>query len=1281
MIILKHLTVERFRLLREVNLHFPQRGSILIQGPNESGKSALIESIYFALYGEPLIAGRRKRSLDDLISYGATHATITLILSIGTTEMTVTRTIERNKGQYVTLTIRRLGMPPEEPITDIQTANKCIIAELGHVDSESLRNSCLLEQKGLERLEILNGTGREATIRKLLGVDRLMELTEQFKVVQEDEQELQEGHERLRLAEIQMRIPELSQRLDDIETALDAVAVSEDLQEIDLQNADIAEQEQVQEQIQHRRNELKGQQSRIQQLRNADETLEKIITCYEEIADARLHVPELEKQIADMELREREDLPALEKRVNELGELTRSFGTLQRMSNDLLAAVDTIKELEQEQKQQNEVRKDLKSLDEQVAHAKMRLEQAQQALQEMEERRRSGRPQLEARLQRMRTLSERLTVLRQVEDRYTRRMGSLEQAEESEAQLKKVQNDFQNTEETLAQLEDEAAQAQSQADAIDKRWRQLNIGHHLEDWCRLKGLSQGLNDAEQQVRLAHQHQEKLMAALHTARSNTFKYLGILVVSVLVFLVCVVASFLFLKASLPLAIVLGVVAIVAVVAAGWSWLRYPKEHAEKTLAEQQVQEAINKVSSAVASREAAARMMGNNEALSQVEYQIRNLGGNIPRSIEEAQDLMRQMRKESESPADVQQQLKEKVDAANAARDQVNAAMETADRLRQEVASIEAQRVQEGWDNIDLYLQEDQAAVDRMQQEITLLAGQEGLPLPSINARLQQTSSFSPFPSIALQQEEEAIGIPELESLVESTIKATERELASLDGKLDLVTDLAAQVKIHQDAVDVLLSRKKAVEERIALYEKNNVALQIERAREQQADLRQALQTLQDSLRQRVKPLGVAFGQTAITNAEATARRQLEEMQITLGNKMMLQEKHADYTNRLKERQESLAEHYKQLARYSNSLGSWIVPPNPFAEVLVALRTRCQNEIQEADEASILHEFEELQQREGASRAKVELCYQEISEIQDRIATMLTQRNRPKPKSYSLADIATVWPLLNQYSVQNRPQLENDRMAIEQELDRLEEQELALSAQLQTGGETLDGERERVHVEQLERTYQVKKRGNELIKAVDQRLMRKMLPRTEYYMQQILPLLTSGRYHDVHLTTASEEGVISGGPFELSVWDSAAGEYVARSALSGGAADQLSLALRLAFAIATLPHELNLAPGFIVLDEPLSSFDRGRAQALVDVVTGDILSQHFEQILLISHSNAFDPSMFPYHVYMDNGLVVESNLPVVPNFPPTTASSTGDTSPQPVITIIAPSETPEQIGVE
>ena len=510
MIILKHLTVERFRLLHEVNLHFPQRGSILIQGSNESGKSALLESIYFALYGEALVAHQRKRSFDDLISYGATSATVSLILSIGTTEMTVTRTIERGKGQNVTLAIRNLGMPPEEPITELLVANERVVTELGHIDGASLRNSCLLEQKALERLETLNGIERETTIRKLLGLDQLLALTERFKVMPEDDQQIHESRERLLLAEIQMRIPELSQQLDDVEAALDAVAVSEDLQEIDLQEMDISEQGQIQEQVEHRRNELKGHQIRIQQLRKADDTLAKIITSYDEMAEVRHQLPELEKQISDLERREQEDLPLLEKRVNELGELTRSFGTLQRLSNDLLSAVDAIKDLEQEQKQHNEVLNDLKSVEQEVAHSRSRLQEAQQALQDIEERRRSGRPQLEARLQRMKTLSERLLVLRQVEDRYVHRMAGIELAEENAARLAKIQNDLQNTEQSLTLIEADATQLQSQADTVEKHWHQISLRHQLEEWCRVKGLSQNLNDAEQKVRLAHQQQEKLM---------------------------------------------------------------------------------------------------------------------------------------------------------------------------------------------------------------------------------------------------------------------------------------------------------------------------------------------------------------------------------------------------------------------------------------------------------------------------------------------------------------------------------------------------------------------------------------------------------------------------------------------------------------------------------------------------------------------------------------------------------------------------------------------------
>lgn len=1251
MIILKHLTVERFRLLRELNLHFPQRGSILIQGPNESGKSALLESIYFALYGESLAADRGRRSLDDLISYGAPSATVTLTLSIGTSDLTVTRSIERGIGQSVCLLVRRLGMPEEEPITRLGTANERIVVELGRMDGEALRNSSLIEQKGLERLEHLRGSEREATVRKILGLEKLTQLTEHFTVTSSDERLLKEASERLRLAEIQARIPELSKQLANIEAGLDAVRVASDLAEITQQESDIVEQEQTLSQIKARRVELKTRQSRIQQLKRADSTLAEIIAAYDGIAEARHEIPELEKQITELERREHEELPALEKRVSELSDLLRSFGTLQRMSNDLLTAVDTIKDLEQELKQHDEVKDDLKSLDEQVEHAREQVQVAQLSLQELEERRRAGRPQLEARLQRMQTLAERLAALRQLEERCIQRLGSRGRAEENHTQLSKVHRDLLETEHELELVEFEQKQSQQQADTLEKRWRQLATRRQVEEWQRLEGLSQGLAQAEQHVRMAYQQQEKLNLTAMEAHSSVTRYQMLLLTCVGLFLVCVVIVgfelFQRTTASNVVAIIAGIAAILLGAGAGLSFQNFNKNREEAQTADQQMQEAMNKVGMMVAARETAVRMAGNSEARQKVEHEIRTHGGMPPRSLEEAQNFLHQTKDQGESLAELQQRAKQKRDEANAARNQVNVAMEAVAVLRKERAHLEDQRHQEDWDNLDENLRTDQATIERMHQEITMLAGQEGLPLPSINERLRNNPQFGSFTPFSGLSGEGLTGVPELEALVESTIKATEREMAALDGKLDLAADLAAQVRIHKDALDVLLIRKKVIEERNARYQTSNPAQQIERAREQQSMLRQALQSLQESLRQRVRPLGIVFGQAAIGSAEIAARKQLEELQINLGNKFMFQERLVSYNVQLKELQESLAEHYKQLAKFSNSLGTWIVPPKPFAEVLSALRTRCRHEITEANEPGIAKELETLQNQEGAAKVKIELCRQEIHEAQGRINALLTQRGRPTPKVYTLADVVSVWPLLSDYSVEDRQRLEEDSTNAEKEMDDLEQRELALSTELQTGNVPLDLAQTRLHMEQQERSYQTKKRGRQLLDAASQRLMHRMLPHTEHYMQRILPLLTSGRYHDVHLSAEAEEGTISGGPFQIRVWDSAANEYVSKSALSGGAADQLSLALRLAFAIATLPRELIAAPGFVLLDEPLSSFDRGRTQALVNVVTGEVLSQHFEQILLISHSSAFDPTMFPYHVYLDNGLVVESNLPVVP----------------------------------
>ena len=170
-------------------------------------------------------------------------------------------------------------------------------------------------------------------------------------------------------------------------------------------------------------------------------------------------------------------------------------------------------------------------------------------------------------------------------------------------------------------------------------------------------------------------------------------------------------------------------------------------------------------------------------------------------------------------------------------------------------------------------------------------------------------------------------------------------------------------------------------------------------------------------------------------------------------------------------------------------------------------------------------------------------------------------------------------------------------------------------------------------------------ATQLLKETHDRIARRVLPVTERNMQPLLQHLTSGRYRDVRLTPEESNGQPGEMDYRIRVWDPTAGRFVAKNLFSGGTRDQCSLALRLAFALATLPQELGVAPGFIFLDEPLSAFDAQRAQALVELLTTGTIAQHFNQVVLISHQHAFDREAFQYHILMEAGQIVESDLPM------------------------------------
>jgi DNA repair exonuclease SbcCD ATPase subunit len=226
MIILKRLRVENFKLLARVELAFPRQGSVLVEGLNESGKSTLFESVFYALYGAPLIAeGKGRGTLESVIRYGAEAMMVELSLEVDQTELVVQRSLKRGRSSQASLVVRGPGRA-EERVSGVTAVNDRIVAELGGLDGDALLNSCFVEQKKVSKLEDLGASQRRESLRKLLNLDRLTALADCFKVTSQDERTLEEARRRLELAEVSAKLPELAAERAELEDRLGSVVLS-----------------------------------------------------------------------------------------------------------------------------------------------------------------------------------------------------------------------------------------------------------------------------------------------------------------------------------------------------------------------------------------------------------------------------------------------------------------------------------------------------------------------------------------------------------------------------------------------------------------------------------------------------------------------------------------------------------------------------------------------------------------------------------------------------------------------------------------------------------------------------------------------------------------------------------------------------------------------------------------------------------------------------------------------------------------------------------------------
>jgi exonuclease SbcC len=157
-----------------------------------------------------------------------------------------------------------------------------------------------------------------------------------------------------------------------------------------------------------------------------------------------------------------------------------------------------------------------------------------------------------------------------------------------------------------------------------------------------------------------------------------------------------------------------------------------------------------------------------------------------------------------------------------------------------------------------------------------------------------------------------------------------------------------------------------------------------------------------------------------------------------------------------------------------------------------------------------------------------------------------------------------------------------------------------------------------------------RRAVKLLDATRDTIMSGVKQNVEKHMMQFLPALTDDRYS---MARIDEERYV------IEVYDREAKHWRGKGVFSGATQDQFSLALRLAFAISTIPSTRGARPGFIFLDEPLSGFDAQRRTGFMTLLRNE-LSRYFDQIIVVSHIGALSDE-FPHHWHLDSGQLVEA----------------------------------------
>ena len=1299
--ILHRLSAHNFKQLTDVNLRFPERGTILIEGHNEAGKSSLFEALYFALYGKTHQEGQNH---ENLTRYGETTLRVELEFSIGERRFTVRRSLSptaRTLGHRVELEYP--GTDGKSVLNRSVTSVKTQLQEEISLTSEALTNTCFVAQKKLGNLETLSRQERETAINELLNLKIISDLQKNFVLTPDEKQEVQHQQARVEIARLDDRYPDLLTQREKAERCLLYAQMLVSAAQERVFERKIAGAEESIVQFQSWRDAIAEVLGRCNALKAKIGAIDSdLLHCLRAWKEAESQFASAKSQMEKLEALAA-TLPENERFLSQTSALGEQLATLEALEGETETQSATLQQLDEKRNRYDEIESEWRAGNNQIAGNEIALETLRTDFQEKETRLTARQqlryrlPQLElllsyarnhqSRLSEAETFTTQLTVVREsvvrlpeiretqtaletAEQRLQKREKANENLGRVEAELKECDR---RAGDHLAHLDNLAGLAQTveahetqvgvaretEADAKTELER-VTIRLALQEWVKAAELvaqsdprSADITLLETQKQEAEKFSENAQTEAKGAKAKILLGSGMVGGAVLFGIMGVCSHFLILVALAGVAAVCGVLPVVAGIKTAQKFREFEeKARGEVSKFEGRLEEAQAQV--ALFDREKATRATHEIECRRRLEAWGETVPANPAGAIPRLAELP-------------QRSLHEAQKAHQTALAQVHR------------VEVEATIARQNHENQRKLLQAYDAVV--AESKIAVLRGERD----ALTKVLNGMADLPEFPA--------AIPVEENLLAVQERLKQVRQEIADATAGGNRIEELERQVvdtqrnavqeaeEAERIAVTLALPGHSLIAwNEVASEERNRLReeflrlpdLQIEEehrvARRAKENAEHALTTLRETQNQRQRSLK-ELNRPRLDSEHAEIERTLafnREQQMGLQDVRPSLRK-ADLPTQTDSLQSHISTLKTDLRRDRDDVSHLDSAQRDLQQSETTIRSR-QRAFQESWISTLPDETvppttaeaqarwpvvrETLQGRldglrENERKKEDKNLESEINELGKAVATLTHQRNESRiaqnallqklevePET-SLATLPERFPELAGVTVEGTDALSDTETEARGVIILNRSDRSARAKLLGIGEEPLKLSVERETLGRLEKRRDVRVQAGVILGKAREAIVGRVMPNTIHNMNRLLPLLTEGRYHQAEWDRDSNS---------LSIYDNQARGFQRKTTFSGGARDQISLALRLAFAMATLPGEHAVRPGWLFLDEPLSSFDRERTQALVKLLTKGLIRQQFDQIFLISHSESFDSALFEYRLQMENGTVKSSNLP-------------------------------------